>query len=152
MCIRDRGNADVVADQGIDSQGIVTKGEATEGEWKFATVDYDFGDRLARYAPSKFYTYDKSKMKYLLIGVKVSSGDLLLDDFSLTVKMCIRDRQKNRMAMSDGISADLIRKTPDNNVAQVLGRVSGVTIDKGKYVVVRGMSERYNNVQLNRCV
>lgn len=58
-------------------------------------------------------------------------------------------QQKNRMAMSDGISADLIRKTPDNNVAQVLGRVSGVTIDKGKYVVVRGMSERYNNVQLN---
>ncbi|WP_133241869.1 DUF6383 domain-containing protein [Hallella colorans] len=80
------GNVDAVADQGIDSQGIVTNGEAIEGDWKFATVDYDFGDRLARYAPSKFYTYDKSKMKYLLIGVKVSSGDLLLDDFSLTVK------------------------------------------------------------------
>lgn len=80
------GNADAVAEQGIDSQGIVTNGEAIEGDWKFATVDYDFGDRLARYAPSEFYTYDKSKMKYLLIGVKVIFGDLLLDDFSLTVK------------------------------------------------------------------
>ena len=58
-------------------------------------------------------------------------------------------KQKSRMAMSDGVSADLIKKTADNNVAQVLKRVSGVTIDKGKYVTVRGMGERYNNVQLN---
>lgn len=58
-------------------------------------------------------------------------------------------RQKSAIQMVDGISADLIKKTSDNNVAQVLKRVSGVTIDKGKYVTVRGMSERYNNVQLN---
>jgi TonB-dependent receptor len=58
-------------------------------------------------------------------------------------------KQKAMTAMSDGVSADLIKKTSDNNVAQVLKRVSGVTIDNGKYVVVRGMSERYNNVQLN---
>lgn len=43
-------------------------------------------------------------------------------------------KQKARTVMSDGISADLIKKTSDNNVAQVLGRVSGVTIDNGKYV------------------
>lgn len=58
-------------------------------------------------------------------------------------------RQKSIAAMSDGVSADMIRKTSDNNVAQTLRRVSGVTIDNGKYVTVRGMSERYNNVQLN---
>ncbi|MBD8387770.1 TonB-dependent receptor domain-containing protein [Dysgonomonas sp. BGC7] len=58
-------------------------------------------------------------------------------------------KQKNIAAMSDGVSADMIKKTSDNNVAQVLKRVSGVTIDNGKYVTVRGMSERYNNVQLN---
>ncbi len=58
-------------------------------------------------------------------------------------------RQKSSIQLVDGISADLIKKTSDNNVAQVLKRVSGVTIDKGKYVTVRGMSERYNSVQLN---
>lgn len=58
-------------------------------------------------------------------------------------------KQKNMVAMSDGISADLIKKTSDNNMAQVLRRVSGVTIDNGKYINVRGMGERYNNVQLN---
>ena len=58
-------------------------------------------------------------------------------------------KQKTMVAMSDGISADLMKKTSDNNMAQVLGRVSGVTIDNGKYINVRGMGERYNNVQLN---
>lgn len=58
-------------------------------------------------------------------------------------------KQKNMVAMSDGVSSDMIKKTSDNNVAQVLKRVSGVTIDNGKYVIVRGLGERYNNVQLN---
>ncbi len=58
-------------------------------------------------------------------------------------------KQKAMIAMSDGLSADLIKKTSDNNMAQVLKRVAGVTIDNGKYVTVRGMGERYNNVRLN---
>lgn len=58
-------------------------------------------------------------------------------------------KQKTMTAMSDGVSADLIKKTSDNNVAQVLKRVSGVSVEDGKFVTVRGMGERYNNVQLN---
>lgn len=58
-------------------------------------------------------------------------------------------RQKSMTVLSDGISSDMIRKTADNNIAQALKRVSSVTIDNGKYAVIRGMSERYNNVQIN---
>ncbi|MDR0766553.1 MAG: TonB-dependent receptor, partial [Odoribacteraceae bacterium] len=58
-------------------------------------------------------------------------------------------KQQRLAALSDGVSADLIKKTSDNNVAQVLRRVVGVTLDNGKYVNIRGMGERYNNVQLN---
>ncbi|WP_161973496.1 TonB-dependent receptor [Arcticibacter tournemirensis] len=58
-------------------------------------------------------------------------------------------RQKNNAAVTDGISADQIRVTPDNNAAQVLKRVSGLTVQDEKFVTVRGLSERYNNVTLN---
>lgn len=58
-------------------------------------------------------------------------------------------KQKNNAAISDGISQEQIRRTPDNNVAQVLKRVSGLTVQEGKFVTVRGMSERYNNVLMN---
>lgn len=59
------------------------------------------------------------------------------------------NKQKNNSAISDGISSEQIRRTPDNNAAQVLRRVSGITIQDNKFVTVRGMSERYNNVMLN---
>jgi outer membrane receptor protein involved in Fe transport len=58
-------------------------------------------------------------------------------------------RQKNNAAVSDGISAEQIKVTPDNNAAQVLKRISGLTVQEDKFVTVRGLSERYNNVLLN---
>jgi TonB-dependent receptor len=57
--------------------------------------------------------------------------------------------QKKTVSLTDGISAQQIKQTSDNNVAQVLKRVSGVTMQDNKFIVVRGLSERYNNVQLN---
>ncbi len=44
-------------------------------------------------------------------------------------------RQQNNIALSDGISAEQIRRTPDNNVAQVLKRISGLTVQDNKFVV-----------------
>ncbi len=57
--------------------------------------------------------------------------------------------QKETVSLTDGISAEQIKQLPASNVAQVLKKVSGITVKSDKYVVVRGMSERYNNVQLN---
>jgi outer membrane receptor protein involved in Fe transport len=52
--------------------------------------------------------------------------------------------QKNAIAVSDGIAADVIKKSPDRSTGDALKRVSGTTIQDGKFVIVRGMSDRYN--------
>jgi TonB-dependent receptor len=52
--------------------------------------------------------------------------------------------QKNNASISDGISADVIRKSPDRSTGEVLKRVSGTTIQDNKFVIVRGLSDRYN--------
>lgn len=57
--------------------------------------------------------------------------------------------QKNNAAISDGISAEQIGRTPDKNIGEVLKRVSGLSTMDNKYVVVRGLSERYNQAVLN---
>lgn len=57
--------------------------------------------------------------------------------------------QKNSSAISDGISADVIRRSPDKNTGDVLKRVSGASIQDNKFVVIRGMNERYNVALLN---
>lgn len=60
--------------------------------------------------------------------------------------------QKNSSAISDGISADLIRRSPDRNTGDVLKRVSGASVQENKFVVIRGMNERYNVALLNNAL
>ena len=57
--------------------------------------------------------------------------------------------QKNNAGMTNGISAEQIRATGDNNTGQVLKRVSGITVQGDRFVTIRGVSDRYNNVLIN---
>lgn len=52
-------------------------------------------------------------------------------------------------AIVNAISATQISKTQDRNTTDVLKRVPGVTIVGSNFVMIRGLSERYNNVLLN---
>ena len=58
-------------------------------------------------------------------------------------------RQQNNAALTNGISAEQISRTPDKNVGEVIKRVSGVAAVDNKYLVVRGLSERYNQALLD---
>ena len=57
--------------------------------------------------------------------------------------------QKNNIAISDGISSDIIKRSPDRNTSEVLRRVSGASIQDNKFVVIRGLSDRYNVALIN---
>ncbi|SDZ83289.1 TonB-dependent receptor [Pedobacter hartonius] len=58
-------------------------------------------------------------------------------------------RQKTAASVTDGISAAQIARTPDNNVGAVLKRISGLNVVDNRYVVVRGLSDRYNQAQID---
>ena len=60
--------------------------------------------------------------------------------------------QKNSSSISDGIPAEIIRRSPDRNTGEVLKRVSGASIQDNKFVVIRGLSERYNVSIMNNSV
>jgi len=51
--------------------------------------------------------------------------------------------------MIDGISSDKIRQTGDGNLAEASKRVTGVTVENGKYVYIRGLGDRYSKTTLN---
>lgn len=57
--------------------------------------------------------------------------------------------QKKAGTVSDGISEESIKKSPDSSAGDVLKRVTGITLIGGKYVFVRGLGERYSNTMLN---
>lgn len=59
------------------------------------------------------------------------------------------DRQKNATNVVNAITAEQIARSPDGDAAQAAQRVSGVTVQDGKFLQVRGLSERYTTASLN---
>lgn len=57
--------------------------------------------------------------------------------------------QRESTKILDAISAQAIAKTGDSDVAAVVKRVPGVTIEGGKYVYVRGLGDRYSKSIIN---
>lgn len=57
--------------------------------------------------------------------------------------------KKNGVTVSDGISNEQIRKTPDRNVSDALRRISGTSIQDNKFAIIRGMNDRYNMAFIN---
>lgn len=57
--------------------------------------------------------------------------------------------QKNNASVSDGISSETIKKTPDRSTSDVLKRISGASIQDNKFAIIRGMNDRYNSAYIN---
>lgn len=63
------------------------------------------------------------------------------------------NQQVNSNTIVNVVSSERIREVPDNNAAETIGRLPGVTINRnageGSQVTVRGASPRFNNVTVN---
>jgi len=57
--------------------------------------------------------------------------------------------RQNSTAVSDGVAKEEISRMGDSDAGQSVKRVTGVTLVEGKYVYVRGVSDRYSNTTLN---
>lgn len=56
---------------------------------------------------------------------------------------------KNSPVIVSNVSAQEISRTQDTNAGEVIRRVPGVSLINDKFVMVRGLSQRYNNVWVN---
>ncbi len=56
---------------------------------------------------------------------------------------------KKSQSIANGVSSQTIQRSGDTDAAQVVKRVPGITIVDNRFINIRGLAERYNNVQLN---
>lgn len=57
--------------------------------------------------------------------------------------------QKNSASVSDGVSAETIKRTPDKSSGDVIKRVTGASIQNDKFAIIRGLNDRYNASFIN---
>lgn len=95
-------------------------------------------------------------LQELTIVMEAASKELSTVVVSVSARretdFALLNMQKNNASISDGISAETIKRSPDKNTGEVLKRVSGTSIQDNKFVVVRGLIDRYNVATINNAM
>jgi outer membrane receptor protein involved in Fe transport len=95
-------------------------------------------------------TVETSVNQISYLDVAMGEAKNVLSEVVVTAKLersglvAMMLERKKAAAVSDGISADQIRKTPDRTTSDLLKRVTGASIQEGKFAIIRGMNDRYN--------
>ena len=74
---------------------------------------------------------------------------VVVADAKKNTENAIITQQRTSLVMQTGVSAQQITKTQDKDASEVIRRVPGISIIEEKFVMVRGLSQRYNNVWIN---
>lgn len=78
--------------------------------------------------------------------VVVTGSRQVNTDFNLIAAI-----KESKLVVS-GISAEQIARVPDRDAAQIMQRVPGISIVDNRFVMIRGVSERYNQVMINKVI
>ncbi|MAY84618.1 MAG: TonB-dependent receptor [Flavobacteriales bacterium] len=88
--------------------------------------------------------------------IRMTTGSLDLDEVVVTAtatrrsEAALNTMKKKSATMMDGISAQKMALTGDGSAVEAAQRVTGVSIEGGKYIYVRGLGDRYSKVTLNQ--
>jgi len=92
----------------------------------------------------------------LLEELRIAEAGTDLEEIVVTAKSirntesALMTLKKKSPALLDGISSAKFRVTGDNTAVDAAKRVTGVSVEGGKYVYVRGLGDRYSKTTLNQ--
>lgn len=130
----------------------------------------DFDGNYSVTVPVGTYTVRVSSFGYsdfVVSGVTISEGKVTIQDgvlesasevigeITITAQASrnseagIMIQRKNASNVMDGLSSQSFRRVGDGNLSAAIGRVTGVSVQDGKYVYVRGLGDRYTKTTLN---
>ena len=89
------------------------------------------------------------------LNVQLTENSEVLDEVVVTAtqikntETALLAIQRRAPGLLDGISTQSIKRSGDSNVGSAIKRVSGVSVEGGKHVIVRGLGDRYSKTILN---
>lgn len=162
-----------VAGKVIDAssgESIIGANVLVEGTTLGAATDLD-GNYVIKNIPIgkinlviSFISYSKTTVKDIQIesgktlalnislkseAIEIGGEVLVIAEVSNQYEAALLNQRKKSIQISDGISAEQIKRSTDGTTAETLRRVPGLTLLDNKYIYVRGVSERYNGALLN---
>lgn len=140
-----------------------------EGTTVGAIADIDGNFRIEHVNPgtyaivASYVSYSPKVIKEVVVTarqetvlrIELSESDLQLQNVvvvaqrKLGTESAVINTVRKSLPVVSGISSQQISKTQDSDAAEVLRRIPGITIVDDRFIVVRGLSQRYNSVWLN---
>jgi hypothetical protein len=114
---------------------------------KFKLVSYNEIIKMGVQIPTGG-TVDVGEIR-LVSKAEVKSGVTVRVKRSGSTEAAILAERKNATTLMDGTSKQAIAQVGDGDAAAAASRVTGVSIEGGKYVFVRGLGDRYTKTVLN---
>lgn len=154
---------DAKTGEGLPGVNVVLKGKTIgastdfDGNYKIANVPPGYYTVFASYISYKSFEQDikLEAGKSLTLTIKLEESnvelqgvDVVAERVRTTEAAVLMDVKKSDLVIN-AISAQQIQKSQDRDAAQVVRRIPGITIQDDRFVIVRGLSERYNTVMLN---
>ena len=134
-----------------------------------ASTDVDGNFQISS-IPEGIYTVAISAVGYdskEIENIKVEAGKIVIINTTLyaesgeigTIEVIARKETgtdisviaeiKEAEQVAVGISSEQIQKSQDRDAAQVLRRIPGVSLQEGRFAIIRGLPQRYNAVMIN---
>lgn len=157
--VKDSKTGETIVGANVVLQGTNT-GSSTDMDGNFLIPNVQAGTYSLQvsYVTYKIHTVPNvlvETAKRVVLDISLAEDISELAEVVITAKShtntdfdLLRNIKLTKVVMS-GISAEQISKSLDRDAAQVVRRIPGVTIKDDEFIIIRGLSERYNAVMLN---
>lgn len=117
--------------------------------------EHNFVVSYVGYQSQNFKAIRVQPNETVTLNVELSTAQNVLSEVVISTKIqkqsvgSLVALQQKSASFVTGISSDDMRRSPDRTTGDVLKRVSGTTIQDNKFVIIRGLADRYNTALIN---
>lgn len=140
--------------EGTDN-GTITDFDGTYSLDNLPSGQYTLIFSFLSYESKKISNIIVSNNKTTQVNASLDEAGVQLDDIQIvgrkrtdTDLSLVKDMRTSLQVVS-GISSQQISKSIDKDASEVVRRVSGTAIQNDRFIIVRGLNQRYNNIWVN---
>lgn len=135
-------------------------GAITDFDGNFLLPDLKPGTYSMSIKYISFRTIDQDNVvvapgKKTILTIEMSEANLDLEGVVVVAQakrntdLAMLKATKASLLVQSSISSQQITRTQDRDASEVIRRIPGISVIDGKFVMVRGLAQRYNNVWIN---
>ncbi|MEM1319660.1 MAG: TonB-dependent receptor [Bacteroidota bacterium] len=144
----------------FDSDTTLITGTETDFDGKYTLDDVPAGiyfleARYLGYATVTITEVTVSKKEVNILDFTMAEESEVLEEVVVTAErvrnteVALLVTRKSALTIDDGLSEQALKRYGSSDVSDATKRIPGASVTDGKYIVFRGLSDRYVNAQLN---